>query len=140
MTIFFSVLDPATGRLEYVSAGHPYPMLRRRDGMISELGSGGLPLGIRDELECPTGEVVIDRGDTLLLFTDGVVETLDPSGADYGYERLRGSFAHGGTASAVHDRIVREMEAFQADAAAHDDRSLVVLSRRIDLPPVPDKR
>jgi serine phosphatase RsbU (regulator of sigma subunit) len=115
-------------------------MLRRHDGTMSELGSGGLPLGIREELESPTGEVVINRGDTVLLFTDGVVETLDPSGADFGYERLQSSFADGGKATAVHDRIVREMEAFQADAAAHDDRSIVVLSRQSDLPPIPDGR
>lgn len=137
MTIFFGLLDPGTGRMEYVIAGHPYPMLRRADGEVVELGEGSLPLGIRAQLSSPTGEVVIAPGDQLLLITDGIAETIDPDGQDFGYDRVRQALAHGGPASAIHDRIVREMVAFQGDAQAHDDRSLVVVSRSAELPPLP---
>ena len=137
MTLFFGLLDPATGRMEYVVAGHPYPMLRRSDGEIIELGEGGFPLGIRKELGSPTGEVVIEPGDQLLLHTDGIAETLDPGGEDYGYDRLRRALEFGGSATAIHDRIVREMVSFQGDAPTHDDRSLVVIARSVQLPPVP---
>jgi len=137
MTLFYGLLDPRTGRMEYVGAGHPYPMLRRSDGEIVELGRGGLPLGIRDRLSSPTGEVVIDPGDQLLLYTDGIVETVDPAGDDFGYERLRRALEFGGSTAAIHDRIVREVVAFQGDAVVHDDRSLVVVTRSVDLPPVP---
>lgn len=137
MTLFFALLDPVTGRLEYVVAGHPYPMLRRKDGDIIELGKGGLPLGIRLDLWSPTGEVVVEEGDQLLLHTDGIAETLDPSDADYGYDRLRRALELGGTTQAIHDRIVREMVTFQGDAPAHDDRSLVVVTRSVGLPPIP---
>lgn len=137
MTLFYGLLDPTTGRMDYVVAGHPYPMLRRGDGEVLELGEGGLPLGIRRELSSPTGEVVIEPGDQLLLHTDGIAETLDPSGKDYGYDRLRRAFALGGPAMAIHDRVIREMTSFQGDAVAHDDRSLVVVTRTVALPPVP---
>ncbi len=50
MSIFYALLDPRTGALEYASAGHPFPLLRRRDGTIEELGQGGLPLGVRRDL------------------------------------------------------------------------------------------
>ena len=137
MTLFFGLLDPTTGRMDYVVAGHPYPMLRRSDGEVIELGEGGLPLGIREELSSPTGQVMIDPGDQLLLHTDGIAETLDPSGDNYGYDRLRRALGFGGSSTAIHDRIVREMVSFQGDAKAHDDRSLVVVTRSIELPPVP---
>ncbi len=137
MTMFFGLLDPVTGELDYVVAGHPYPLLRRVGGGVAELGEGGLPLGIRENLSSPTGEVIIGRGDQLLLITDGIPETLDPRGDDYGYDRVRQVFELGGTANAVHDRVVREMVSFQGDAQAHDDRSLVVITRQSDLPPVP---
>ena len=137
MTLFFGLIDPATGRMDYVIAGHPYPMLRRSDGEIIELGEGGFPLGIREELYSPTGEVTIKPGDQLLLHTDGIAETLDPSGDDYGYDRLRRALEFGGSATAIHDRIVREMVSFQGDATAHDDRSLVVVTRSVPLPPLP---
>jgi serine phosphatase RsbU (regulator of sigma subunit) len=137
MTLFYALLDPARGSMDFVVAGHPYPMLRRADGTIVELGEGGLPLGIREELVSPTGTITIEPGEQLLLYTDGIVETLDASGADYGYGRLRRILEFGGGAAAIHDRIVREVSAFQGDAPVHDDRSLVVVSRTAELPPVP---
>jgi serine phosphatase RsbU (regulator of sigma subunit) len=138
MTLFFGLLEPATGRMQYVVAGHPHPMLRRGGGEITELGEGGLPLGFRADLSSPTGEVVIEPGDQLLLFTDGIAETLDPRGADFGYDRLRHALGLGGTGQAIHDRVVRENLSFQGDAPAHDDRSVVVVTRAVELPPVPE--
>ncbi len=137
MTLFYGLLNPGTGRMEYVVSGHPYPMLRRGDGEIIELGEGGLPLGIRNDVVSPTGEITIERGDQLLLHTDGIAETLDPTGADFGYDRLRRSLEYGGSSKAIHDRIVREVVSFQGEAATLDDRSLVVISRAVELPPIP---
>ena len=137
MTLFYGLLDPGTGRMDFVVSGHPYPMLRRSGGEIIELGEGGLPLGIREDVSSPTGEIEIRQGDQLLLHTDGIAETLDPSGDDYGYDRLRRTLEFGGSSKAIHDRIVREMVSFQGDAVTLDDRSLVVVSRAVALPPVP---
>lgn len=137
MTLFYGLLDPGSGTMTYVLAGHPYPMARRVDGSVEELGRGGLPLGLREGVDSPTGEFVIAPGEQLLLYTDGFVETLDPAGADFGFDRLRRALALGGSAGTVHDRIVREVTAFQGDRPAHDDRSLVVISRTGGLPPLP---
>jgi len=60
MSVFYALLDPGTGRLEYVSAGHPFPLLRRADGRIEELGEGGLPLGIREPLPYRPGETTLE--------------------------------------------------------------------------------
>ena len=130
MTLFCGILDPANGRLEYVCAGHPYPFLRRADGKILELGTGGLPLGMRSDLELVAYEAVIAPGDTLLLYTDGVVETLDAAGESFGFERLRSTLAAGGTSRAVHDRVIRELDQFRGEEPVLDDLSLVVMTRK----------
>jgi serine phosphatase RsbU (regulator of sigma subunit) len=137
MTMFYGVLDPGTGRLDFVNAGHPYPMVRRSDTSVVELGRGGLPLGLRDGLRSPTGCVTVGRGEQLVLYTDGVVETLDADGRDFGYERLRRVVELGGSAEAIHDRVAGEVAAHQGDAPALDDRSLVVVVRDAELPPIP---
>ena len=129
MTLFCAVLDPATGALQCVSSGHPYPMIRRTDGSIEEIGTGSLPLGIRKHVELPRCEAVIGPGDALLLYTDGMPETVNPAGEAFGFERLRHSLENGGPGQAIHDRIVAEVDCFRGDEPVHDDRSVVVIRR-----------
>jgi len=129
MTLFCGVLEPATGRLRFVCAGHPFPLLRRAGGEILELGKGCLPLGIRFELELENHEVEIAPGDALTLYTDGVVETVSPSGETFGFERLSVALAPGGSSRAIHDRVLAQVEAFRQDEPVLDDLSLVVISR-----------
>lgn len=129
MTLFCGVLEPRSGTLRFVCAGHPFPLLRRADGEILELGKGSLPLGIRFELEMEALEAQVQPGDTLLLYTDGVVETLNPAGESFGFERLPATLASGGTSQAIHDRVLREVEAFRQDEPVLDDCSLVVVTR-----------
>ncbi len=129
MTLFCGVLEPDSGRLRFVCAGHPFPLLRRATGEIVELGVGCLPLGIRVELELEAHEVQIESGDTLLLYTDGVVETLSPAGETFGYERLSAALAPGGSGHAVHDRVLGEVAGFRLDEPVLDDLSLVVITR-----------
>jgi hypothetical protein len=129
MTLFCGVLEPTSGRMQFICAGHPFPFHRGADGTISELGTGSLPLGIRPELEFTVQEAVIAPGDSLLLYTDGVVETLDASGESFGFNRLQQELAPGGWSETIHDRVLRELERFRGDEPVYDDFSLVVISR-----------
>jgi hypothetical protein len=129
MTLFCGILETPSGRLQYVCAGHPYPYLRRSDGGIVELGTGALPLGIKTDLELTAHEAVVAPGETLLLYTDGVVETLDASGESYGFDRLRRALAPGGSSRVIHDRVIHELDRFRGDEPVLDDRSLVVITR-----------
>ena len=130
MTLFCSVLEPESGRLRFVCAGHPFPFLRQADGRITELGTGALPLGIRRELELEPHETVVAPGDTLLLYTDGVVETLDVAGESFGFGRLQKGLAPGGSSEEIHDRVLRELDLFRGDEPVYDDCSLVVIDRK----------
>jgi hypothetical protein len=129
MTVFCGVLDPATGGLDFVCAGHPFPFVRRADGRIEELGVGGLPLGMVFDRVFETHRTVIEPGDTLLLYTDGIVETLDGAGDSFGFERLREGLASGGSSQVVHDRVLHELDTFRGEEPVYDDRSLVVMNR-----------
>ena len=82
ITLFYGVYDPATGRLEYVNAGHLPPLLRRRDGQFEHVGgeTGGLALGMFDHATYSTHDVTIQAGDVLVLFSDGITEAENRAG------------------------------------------------------------
>jgi len=75
--------DPSTRRLVYVNAGHNSPVLRRTNGGIERLESGGLPFGILREATFVAASIDLQPGDTLVLFTDGVVEAFNSSGEEF---------------------------------------------------------
>lgn len=131
MTFFYSLLDLDSGRLDYVCAGHPFPLLRRRDGEILELGTGSLPLGMTESLRLASRSVAIEPGDRLLLYSDGLPEALDgPDGEAFGFGRLRELLAGGGTPQEIHDRILEAFDSHVGDQPLADDVTLVVLHRR----------
>jgi sigma-B regulation protein RsbU (phosphoserine phosphatase) len=135
MSVFYAVLEPATGEMEYASAGHPYPLLRRADGRIEELGNGGFPLGIRDPLPLVTRRVTLEPGDLLVLYTDGLPEAVDSLGKTaFGYERIRAALELGGPPQEVHDLILQAFDRHVGDEALRDDLTLEVIAR---LPPLP---
>jgi sigma-B regulation protein RsbU (phosphoserine phosphatase) len=129
MTLFYGLLTPATGRLEYVCAGHPFPLLRHPTGDLEELGRGGLPLGIRETVELPRAEVTLASGDLLVLYSDGLPESVNAAGDAFGFERLRSLLRSEAEPQAIHDRLVRALVAHLAGEPLTDDVSIVVVSR-----------
>ena len=129
MTLFFALLSPGSGELRYTCAGHPFPLLRRADGEIAELGRGGYPLGIREPLELETRVSALGPGDVLLLFSDGLPEAVNAEGAAFGFDRLQGLLAPGGSPQTIHDRIIAALDQHLDGARLQDDVSVVVVRR-----------
>jgi hypothetical protein len=130
MTLFYSLLDPATGQLDYVCAGHPFPLLRRAGGTVEELGEGSLPLGMKDTAASPIGRVTLDPGDVLVLFTDGLPEAVGgPEKESFGFARMRELLASAGSPARVHDRVLMAFDQHVGDAPLTDDYTLVVMAR-----------
>ncbi len=130
MTLFCGVLDPASGHLAYVCAGHPFPLLRRKSGTIEELGTGAIPTGIRKECHLEVATTVINRGDILTMYSDGIPEMLNSAGAAFGFDHLQQIVSQNGiSARALHDTILSKIDGFADGEAAHDDQSLVVIER-----------
>ncbi|MFL6194615.1 MAG: PP2C family protein-serine/threonine phosphatase [Thermoanaerobaculia bacterium] len=135
MSAFYGLLDPESGEMEYVCAGHPFPLLRRTGGRIEELGCGGFPLGLRETLEFESLRTRIDPGDLLLLYTDGLPEALDGQGRNaFGYERIHAALQLGGTPKWVHDAILHSFDVHVGEETLRDDLTLLVIAR---LPPLP---
>lgn len=135
MSVFYAVLTPASGEMEYVCAGHPFPLLRRVSGAVEELGCGGFPLGLREPLEVVRRTVTLEPGDLLVLYTDGLPEAMDaPGKAAFGYEEIRAALAPGGSPQDVHDGILRSFDRHVGEEPLLDDLTVVVIAR---LPPVP---
>ena len=134
MTLFYSILDPTTGELEFASAGHPPPLLRRAKGEIEELGEGSLPLGLNTLGHFPTGRATLEPGDLLVLYSDGIPEaSAEANGETFGFERLKGLLSRPGSPQVIHDRIVKAVEAHLSGRSLADDLTLVVLDRAPEL-------
>lgn len=128
----FAELEPASGRLTYVNAGHNPPLLRHASGGIDVLEAGGLPLGIQPDAPYECRSISLVPGDLLVLYTDGVVEAENLQRAEYGDARLRDLLrdSANATSAQVVDRILASVSAFLGDAPQNDDITCFVVRYR----------
>ena len=131
VTCFIASMDPETGRVAYVNAGHNPPLVVRVDGSVERLTEGSTPLGMFDGCGYDSGSVELTRGDTLLIFSDGVSETWNEDEEDFGDERLVNLVADRPEANAkeLEIEILAALARYSGGAKALDDRTLVVLRR-----------
>jgi sigma-B regulation protein RsbU (phosphoserine phosphatase) len=131
-TAFFVVAE-SDGRLCSAAAGHNPPLLfEARSGEVREFEvETSVPLGTVPDADFKSSEAQLQRGDVLLLYTDGIPETFDPNGETFGTDRvaqtLRQHAAEGATA--VRDAIVEQARVFAAGEPRHDDETLIVLEK-----------
>ena len=121
VTLFHARLDVSTGVLRYVDAGHGYCVLRRADGEILPLVSRSLPVGVLSEAVYEEGQVTMEPGDTLLAYTDGLVEIGDQT---IGLRELTGELAGTESAEDTVGRLVDRVRGQQGD-----DVTAVLLAR-----------
>src|SRR5271154_6648107 len=122
-TAFIAEYDPASRRLIYVNAGHNDPILRREAGVIERLGTGGLPLGVLEDAPYKSGEVGIQPGDWLAIFTDGVIEAENSYQQEYSEQRFI-TMLHAGamlTPEMLLNTVMVDLDRFVGDAPQHDD-------------------
>ena len=128
MTLFYAVLEPATGEVEYVCAGHPFPLVRHPDGNVEELGTGSLPLGLRPEIALESATTRLGVGDLLALYTDGLVEAVDGDDQAFGFERLKALLREPAGPYTLHDRILASFDRHVDKEPLTDDLTLVVMA------------
>ncbi len=128
-TALLAEYDPATKRLEYINAGHNNPMLKRKDGSIERLETGGVPLGIAPESLYEIGAVNLESGDLLLLFTDGMVDAFNHKGEEFGDARLLScvKMLQGHTAQQSMQYLMEQVDNFVGDTRQFDDITCLVL-------------
>jgi serine phosphatase RsbU (regulator of sigma subunit) len=145
VTLFLGLLDPATGRLEYVNAGHNPPWLLVPDGAPETLAATGLPLGLIPGATYAAASTVVPPGGILCVYSDGISEAA--AGDElYGDERLLASLRRRATEAAADqlEGILTDLRAFLGSARADDDMTLLLVRRLAAVtapaPPATDRR
>jgi serine phosphatase RsbU (regulator of sigma subunit)/pSer/pThr/pTyr-binding forkhead associated (FHA) protein len=132
ITFFIGILDPQTGELTYVNAGHNPPLVAHADGSVDKLDGTGLILGILPVATYTQKTCTLAPGDALLLFSDGVSEPVRPdSDEEFGEDRLAQSFAklRNEDAQSIVDAINQQVREFTGGMPLPDDITLVVAKR-----------
>lgn len=132
VTLFIAELDATAGTLNYINAGHNPPLIGRIDGTIEQLDSGGFPLGILPMAEYEMGQLQLNHGEALVIYSDGVSEANNLKGDEFGIERLSEVVAKNLTrsASGLRDKVESSLSAFTQTAPAGDDITLVIVKRK----------
>jgi serine phosphatase RsbU (regulator of sigma subunit) len=135
ITFFLAFLDPASGTLTYCCAGHDPPLLVGGSGDAAELTSGGLVLGVAPGAEYASGRTTIAPGDLLVLYTDGVTETMERTVGEevreFGRERLRRTVARHREESSreVFSSLLRVLDSFRGELPRTDDVTALIVKR-----------
>lgn len=128
-TAFLAEYVPRTRTLTYINAGHNSPLVRRASGTIERLATGGLPLGIQADAAYESGNLTLESGDWLVIFTDGVVEAVNERDEEYGEERLVSvlELSANLTPAKLLSRIMVDVDLFVSTAAQHDDVTCMLI-------------
>ncbi len=133
VTLFYALLDPASGALTYCNAGHPPPYLWSGEGQaeLEALYRTGMPLGVSEEARWSTLQTQVPAGGTLLLYTDGVLDAQNPEGEFFDQDSIKALLADdpGRGAAEVQEALLAAVYAFAGTEPQIDDLTLVVLRR-----------
>jgi sigma-B regulation protein RsbU (phosphoserine phosphatase) len=136
VTIFYAVLEPASGKLVYCNAGHLPPLLFRSGSKVPErrLVRTGIPLGVYDDQAWGTESLRMTSGDLLVMYTDGTVDAINSQEQNFGDKRLVEAIGAALAQEAVappqvQEVILKAIQDFTGDAQQFDDMALVLLQR-----------
>ena len=132
-TLFAAEYDYSSSTLHWVNAGHTSGLLFRPDSPVPErLGSTGTVVGLFPNAQWQQNDVQLERGDMLLLFSDGITEAADANEVEFGEQRIVDAVARvsGEPAAAIHATVLDAVGRFAGSGPLADDRTLVVLRRR----------
>ena len=130
VTCFYAILHPDSGRLLYANAGHDLPYIRRSGEDTQELRARGMPLGMMPEMSYEEKEASLREGDSVLFYSDGLVEAHDPHYEMFGFPRLRRLVAEHDEERLLVDFLIDELSSFVGeDWEQEDDITLVTLQR-----------
>jgi serine phosphatase RsbU (regulator of sigma subunit)/anti-sigma regulatory factor (Ser/Thr protein kinase) len=129
VTCLYAVLDPHTGRLQFANAGHDLPYRKSASG-VEELRATGMPLGLMPGMRYDEREVMLDPDDTVLFYTDGLVEAHNPQREMFGFPHLKALLEDHPGGLATIDYLLDQLTTFTGpNWEQEDDATLVVLQR-----------
>ncbi len=131
-TAILVALEPGTGDLRFVNAGHVPGLLVRRSGEVELLEATGTPIGLLPEADYTAGSARLEAGDLLVLYTDGINEAENAEEEQYGVDRLAAACrdSSGLTLDELAEVIEADLALFAGDVPFADDRTTVLIRRR----------
>jgi serine phosphatase RsbU (regulator of sigma subunit) len=129
VTCFYAILDPGSGRVIYANAGHDLPY-RRLNGSVSEIWAAGMPLGMMPDMQYDEHEVTLAPGESLLFYTDGLVEAHNPRREMFSFPRLKTVLASHADGTSLIDVLLDELKRFTGDGWEQEDDVTMVLLQR----------
>jgi serine phosphatase RsbU (regulator of sigma subunit) len=134
VTFVLGIIDPATGAMSIVNAGHMPIMIRKPDGTIEEFGEEaiGVPLGVMEDYPYDVCRRTIAPGETCVIYTDGVSEAMNPNSELYGMDRLRQlvKASQAGRAEDLGKTILADVRKHAAGRPQNDDITIMVFGRK----------
>jgi serine phosphatase RsbU (regulator of sigma subunit) len=136
MTAVLGILDPARNMVEFCCAGHPYPLLRGADGQTRFLEKPQPPLGFRPNYRWTTQQIALAPGDSLVLYTDGIVEATNLAGESYGFGQLKILVSRLGSLppDQIISGLLTDLREFTGVSGTEDDVTFCVIQRGANAP------
>ena len=133
VSVFYGVIDLETGEMRYASAGHNPPLLVRQDGQAQSLEAPGIILGVIEDAPLKERSVQLEVGDTLVLYTDGVTETINLAEEEFGVERLAQVIAahRSEEVGEIQRQVLAALKEFDQGQPPFDDLTLMVVRRQV---------
>jgi serine phosphatase RsbU (regulator of sigma subunit) len=134
VTCFYAILDPENGSLRYANAGHDLPYLRRK-GEAEELRARGMPLGMMPGMGYEEKETVLEAGEAVLFYSDGLVEAHNPKGEMFGFPHLRALVAeYAAEEGSLADFLMGELHSFTGEGWEQEDDITLLTLRTLRTP------
>jgi sigma-B regulation protein RsbU (phosphoserine phosphatase) len=135
-TMFFSILD-REGKLVFIGAGHPSPLILRNGEVVDLFTEGSFPVGLIAEATFAASTATLRPGDTMVLFTDGITEAMDPEERMYGVSRLREvlSGQHDTPLEELQNTLLESVDTFTRGASQADDITVLLVRYGMDTAP-----
>ena len=130
-TVFYGILEPESGTMEFANGGHDAPLLLKKGKEIKSLHATGLLLGMMENASYNKGNITLDPGDTLLIYTDGVTEAMDTANNEYGLQRLHQHIADHNDKSSdeLMNFIISDIRKHAEGTSQSDDITLMIIKR-----------
>ena len=133
VTLFYGQLNPTTGDLTYVNAGHNPPLLYcAATRTLQRLMPSGIPMGVVEDFEYKQNHITLSPGDFIFCYTDGITEAIDPNNQEFGLERLEKVILANRSASAneLMGAVEQAVAEFTASDTQFDDTTIIVVRRQ----------
>ncbi len=131
LTLFFGLLEPQSGLLRYVSAGHNPALVLRADGRIEHAESTGVPIGILPNATWREETLTLHPGELIAVYTDGLTEAVNGADEEFGLERLSRRVAKGARhpVQRLCDEVFSDVADFASGMPQYDDQTLLLVRR-----------